>query len=166
MFCFISYFMVWYGLKLTTNQKYFLFIFSVESGILLMDPPIIVDDDFSTYLDRTTKKTIVASNLNATRSVSTSSRYNATPTRYNVTRRVNGVHRSMSLNLRRPLSMSCISSSSSGLKVIMPGDNNNIVNNSNDVFSIVYSTDKILNYKSFHKRIVVKMLKTKLTIFI
>ncbi len=104
--------------------KYF-FSFSVQSGVLLMDPPIVVDD----YEDNSRSSNYPKTS--ASRSLSVTAQHPAIVVRRRTTYANGvqgrlggggGVQRSMSLSLRRPSSMSCINTSSSGLRRIMPGE--------------------------------------------
>lgn len=93
----------------------------MESGILFMEPPIVIDDyDNDIYVPK--PKTIIQSH--AHNGHQQSSRLSIGVTRRRGSTNGNGVsvHRSMSLNMRRPLSMSCMGTSSSGLKRIIRPD--------------------------------------------
>ena len=106
------------------------FCFSVQSGVLLMEPPIVVDDfeeNNSSFSKHNASRSLSVSVQPAIVVRRRTTYANGRAGGDGVQGRIGGggsggVQRSMSLSLRRPMSMSCINTSSSGLRRIMPGN--------------------------------------------
>ena len=104
------------------------FCFSVQSGVLLMEPPIVIDDyeeNNSSFPKHNASRSLSVSVQPAIVVRRRTTYANGRAGGDGVQGRIGGgggVQRSMSLSLRRPMSMSCINTSSSGLRRIMPGN--------------------------------------------